>query len=159
MTIGIFPGKFDPVTLGHLDIIKRAANLFDTVVVAVFEESREATLFSTEERTTFIKETITDLKNVQVDSFHSLIVDYARTKNATAIIRGLRLHTDFEYEFEMALMNRKLDPKIDVVCLITSLEYQFVRSSLLKEIAQFGGDITSFSPPNVTLALNTRLGS
>ena len=159
MTVGIFPGKFDPVTLGHLDIIRRAANLFDTVVVAVFEESEGATLFSTEERKTFIKETTGDLKNVQVDSFHSLIVDYARIKNATAIIRGLRLYTDFEYEFEMALMNRKLDPTIDVVCLITSLEYQFVRSSLLKEIARFGGDITSLSPPNVALALSTRLGS
>lgn len=159
MTVGIFPGKFDPVTLGHLDIIKRAANLFDTIVIAVFEETNGSTLFSTEERKSFIKETTGDLKNVQVDSFHSLIVDYAQTKNATAIIRGLRLHTDFEYEFEMALMNRKLNPKLDVVCLITSLEYQFVRSSLLKEIAQFGGDISSLAPPNVALALSTRLGT
>ena len=158
MTTAIFPGKFDPVTLGHIDIIRRGAVLFDVLVVAVFETPRTATLFTTEERKALIQEAIGDLQNVQVDNFQSLTVQYARAKNATAIIRGLRLHTDFEYEFEMALMNRKLAPEIDAVCLMTSLEYQFVRSSLLKEVAQLGGDITGLAPPNVIQALLTRFG-
>ena len=156
MTTAIFPGKFDPLTLGHLDIIQRASRLFDLLVVAIYETPHSGTLFTVAERKSLTQEATSDLSNVQVDTFKTLMVEYARTKQAQAIIRGLRLHTDFEYEFEMALMNRKLAPEIDAVCLITSLEYQFVRSSLLKEVAQLGGDITGLAPPNVITALLTR---
>jgi len=156
MTRAIFPGKFDPVTMGHLDIIRRASHLFDSVVVAVFETPINATLFTTDERKALLREAVDDMKTVEVDSFQGLTVDYVRSKKAQAIVRGLRLYTDFEYEFQMALMNRKLAPEIDVVCLITSLDYQFVRSSLLKEVAQLGGDITGLVPPHVAKAMQAR---
>ena len=156
MTTAVFPGKFDPLTLGHLDIIQRASHLFDLLVVAIYEAPHRETLFTVAERKALIREATSELPNVQVDSFRTLMVEYARSRQAQAVIRGLRLHTDFEYEFEMALMNRKLAPEMDAVCLITSLEYQFVRSSLLKEVAQLGGDITGLAPPNVIAALLTR---
>ena len=159
MTRAVFPGKFDPVTMGHLDIIQRAARLFDSLVVAVFETPSSVTLFSTDERKALLREAVGDTRAVEVDSFQGLTVDYVRSKNAQAIVRGLRLYTDFEYEFEMALMNRKLAPEIDVICLITSLDYQFVRSSLLKEVAHLGGDVAGLVPPNVAKALQARFNS
>ncbi len=156
MTTAIYPGTFDPVTLGHHDIIQRASRLFDRLVVAVFEAPGQSVLFSTEERTALLQDTVRDLGNVEVRSFRGLVVDYARARGATAIVRGLRMNTDFEYEFEMALMNRKLAPDIDTVCVMTSLEYLYVRSSLLKEVAQLGGDVTGLAPDNVVAALKER---
>ena len=158
MTTAIFPGKFDPVTMGHLDIIKRASRLFNRVVVAVFEGQERELLFTTEERIALTREAIGSIRGVEVDSFRGLVVDYARSKGAEVMVRGLRLNTDFEYEFEMALMNRKLAPDVDVVCLMTDIQYQFVRASLLKEVARLGGDIGGLAPPNVIKALGERFG-
>ena len=159
MTTAIYPGTFDPVTMGHQDIIHRASRLFDRLVVAVFAAPDQPALFSAEERTALLREVAQDLTNVEVASFQGLVVDYARARGAGAIVRGLRMATDFEYEFEMALMNRRLAPDIDVVCLMTSLEYLYVRSSLLKEVAQLGGDVTGLAPANVVTALRERYRS
>jgi pantetheine-phosphate adenylyltransferase len=159
MTTAIYPGRFDPVTLGHLDIIRRASKLFDRLVVSVFEAPEKSTLFNNEERQDLIKEVTKDLKGVEVASFSGLVVDYAKATGAQAIVRGLRMNTDFEYEFEMALMNRKLSPDIDVVCLMTSLEYLYVRASLLKEVARLGGELSGLAPSNVIAALKQRYGN
>lgn len=159
MTLAVYPGTFDPVTLGHRDVIERAARLFDRLVVAVLENPIQTTLFTAEERTTLLQETVQDLANVQVERFEGLVVDYARELGAKAIVRGLRMNTDFEYEFEMALMNRRLAPDVDVVCLTTSLDYLYVRSSLLKEVARLGGDITGLAPNKVIGALREKYSS
>ncbi len=159
MTTAIYPGRFDPVTLGHLDIIRRASKLFDRLVVSVFEAPETSTLFNNQERQDLIKEVTKDLKGVEVASFSGLVVDYAKATGAQTIVRGLRMNTDFEYEFEMALMNRKLSPDIDVVCLMTSLEYLYVRASLLKEVARLGGELSGLAPSNVIAALKQRYGN
>ena len=159
MPAAVFPGKFDPISMGHLDIIERAARLFERVVVAVYKMPSGGTLFNATERQDLIREAVRHLPNVEVDSFDSLVVNYVRSKGAQAMVRGLRLNTDFEYEFEMALMNHRLAPDIEVVCLITSMENQFIRSSLLKEVAQLGGDISGLAPSHVVQALESRLGT
>ncbi len=158
MTTAIYPGRFDPVTAGHLDILQRASHLFEKVVMAVFEAPERQTLFTTEERVRLIEEAAAGLPNVEVRSFSGLVVDYAQAQGATAIVRGIRMHADFEYEFEMALMNRKLAPNVDVVCLMTDGRYQFVRATLLKEVARLGGDIGGLAPDNVIAALAERFG-
>ncbi len=158
MTIAIYPGRFDPVTAGHLDIVQRASRLFERVVVAVFEAPEKQTMFSTDERVSMFEAALGDSAGVEVKSFHGLIVDYARAQQATAIVRGIRMNADFEYEFEMALMNRKLAPDLDVVCLMTDIQYQFVRASLLKEVARLGGDIGGLAPDSVIAALKDRFG-
>ena len=158
MTTAIYPGRFDPVTAGHLDILQRASCLFEKVVMAVFEAPQKQTMFSTEERVQLIREAAAGLSNVEVRSFSGLVVDYAQAQGATAIVRGIRMHADFESEFEMALMNRKLAPNVDVVCLMTDGRYQFVRASLLKEVAMLGGDIRGLAPDNVIAALAERFG-
>mgnify|MGYP001353086555 CR=1 FL=1 len=157
MTIAIYPGRFDPVTAGHLDIVNRASRLFDQIIIAVFEAPENQTMFNTKERIAMFEESISTLSNVSVKSFSGLIVDYARSQNAKAIVRGIRMNADFEYEFEMALMNRKLAPDIDVVCLMTDIQYQFVRASLLKEVARLGGDIGGLAPVNVIHQLKIRI--
>ena len=159
MTTAIYPGRFDPVTSGHLDIIRRASHLFDRLVVAVFESPVQETLFSTEERKALVRDAMGDLPGVEVESFRGLVVDLARSSGAQAIVRGLRMTTDFENEFEMALMNRRLAPDTDVVCFMTSLEYLYVRSSRLKEVARLGGDITGLAPDNVVAAIRERFRS
>ena len=158
MTTAIYPGRFDPVTAGHLDILQRASHLFEKVVMAVFEAPERQTLFTTEERVRLIEAAAAGLSNVEVRSFSGLVVDYAQAQGATAIVRGIRMHADFEYEFEMALMNRKLAPNVDVVCLMTDGRYQFVRATLLKEVARLGGDISGLAPDNVIAALAERFG-
>ncbi len=158
MTTAIYPGRFDPVTAGHLDILQRASYLFEKVIMAVFEAPQRQTTFSTEERVGLIREASAGLSNVEVRSFSGLVVDYAQAQQATAIVRGIRMHADFESEFEMALMNRKLAPNVDVVCLMTDGRYQFVRASLLKEVAMLGGDIRGLAPDNVIAALAERFG-
>ena len=156
MTVAIYPGRFDPVTAGHLDIVRRGAALFETVIVSVFETPERQTLFNTQERMDLFNDGIKDLTNVEVRSFSGLVVDWAHNVGAGAIVRGIRMNADFEYEFEMALMNRKLAPDIDVVCLMTDSRYQFVRASLIKEVARLGGDIGGLVPSNVIAALKAR---
>ncbi len=158
MTVAIYPGRFDPVTAGHLDIVQRAAKLFDRVVVAVFEAPDHDTLFSAAERIALFRDAAKAVEGVEVRGFGGLVVDCARAEGAGAIVRGIRMTADFEYEFEMALMNKKLAPDIDVVCLITDIQYQFVRATLLKEVARLGGDIGGLAPTNVITALKERLG-
>ena len=158
MTTAIYPGRFDPMTAGHLDILQRASYLFEKVIMAVFEAPEKQTMFSTAERVSLIQEAAAGLSNVEVRSFSGLVVDYAQAQQAKAIVRGIRMHADFENEFEMALMNRKLAPNVDVVCLMTDGRYQFVRATLLKEVARLGGDIQGLAPDNVIAALAERFG-
>ncbi|MEX2430560.1 MAG: pantetheine-phosphate adenylyltransferase [Dehalococcoidia bacterium] len=156
MTTAIYPGRFDPVTAGHLDIVVRAAKLFDKVVVSVFDAPEKQTLFSTQERMDLFRGALQDAPGIEIKPFTGLVVDYARKEGAAVIVRGIRMNADFEYEFEMALMNRRLAPDIDVVCLMTDIQYQFVRASLIKEVARLGGDIAGLAPPNVIAALRDR---
>ncbi|MCI6044007.1 pantetheine-phosphate adenylyltransferase [bacterium] len=146
MTTAVYPGSFDPVTNGHLDVITRGANLFDRVIVGVLHNSAKSPLFSVEERVKILEEATADLKNVEIVSFSGLSVEFARKCNAKVIIRGLRAITDFEYELQMAQTNRVLAPDIDTMFLTTSLEYAYLSSTTVKEVAAFGGDISKFVP-------------
>lgn len=157
MVTAMYPGSFDPVTLGHVDIATRAATLFSKVFVAVYSESSKEILFSTEQRADYFRNAVGHLPNVEVVEFHGLVVESARRLGANAIVRGLRSGSDFEYEFEMAYMNRKLDPDIEVVCLMSSLRYQYVSSSLLKEVVGLGGDVSGLIPSEVMNALESKL--
>jgi pantetheine-phosphate adenylyltransferase len=149
----MYTGTFDPVTLGHLDIVKRAAAIFERVIVAVYAAPSKNLLFNTDERVSMFRQAIEDLPNVEVTEYTGLSVEYARTMGAQVIVRGLRSGSDFEYEFEMAYMNKKLAPDIEVVCLMASVPYQYVSSSLLKEVVSLGGDVTSLVPPQVMEAV------
>lgn len=152
----VYPGTFDPVTNGHLDIITRAARLFDNVVVAVSNNPQKVPLFSVEERVDMIQVATKNLLNVKVDSFTGLLVQYASSQNASAIIRGLREVSDFEYEFQMTLMNRKQMPDIETVFLMPNERYTYINSTIVKEIASFGGEIHCFLPENVVQKLNNK---
>lgn len=153
----VYAGSFDPPTNGHLDIIHRAAALFDTLVVAVASNPRKNTLFTVDERIAMLTEELSSLPTVRVDRVEGLLVEYARAQNATAIIRGLRAVADFEYEFQMACMNHHLAPPIETVFLMTAQQFFFVSSSLVKEVASFGGDVSPFLPPGVRTKLLSRL--
>ncbi len=146
MVKAVYPGTFDPVTLGHLDIIKRSAVLFDQVIIGVLHNYKKSPLFSVEERVNILKEVTKDIPNVSIKSFEGLSVDFVRDCGAQIIVRGLRAVTDFEYELQMAQTNRILEPKIDTVFLTTSLEYAYLSSTTVKEVALFGEDITKFVP-------------
>ena len=159
MTIAIYPGAFDPITNGHLDIAMRAATIFEKVIVTVYDSPAKKILFTTEERLDLIRKSVADLPNVEAASFTGLTVDFARQVGARAIVRGLRIGGDFEREFEMALMNKKLAPDCEVVCLMTNLKYQFVSSSLLKEVARLGGYIDDLVPKTVVAALDKKINS
>ena len=159
MTIAIYPGTFDPITNGHLDIAARASKLFEKVVIGVYDTPAKDILFTTKERVDLVRQAITGLPNVNVQSFTGLTVDFANEVGAKAIVRGLRIVTDFEREFEMSMMNKKLSPDLELVCLMTNLQYQFLSSSLLKEVASLGGDIESLVPEPVALALRKKVGS
>ena len=156
MVVALYPGSFDPVTVGHLDIASRAAKLFDEVVVAVYETPSKSLLFSTEERVALFKQASTHLTNVRVVRYSGLTVRFAKEIGAKVVVRGLRSGYDFEYEFEMAFMNSKLEPEVDLVCFMTSQDYVFVSASLLKEVARLGGNIGEMVPPNVAEALNSK---
>lgn len=149
MRIGIYPGSFDPVTLGHLDIIKRASNLVDKLYVAVIKNKRKKSLFTTAERIDMLKEVTKDITNVEVEYFSGLTVDLAKKKNANVIFRGLRAVTDFEYELQLAQTNHKLNPDVDTVFLITNVEYAYLSSSIVREIASYNGAIESFVPETI----------
>ncbi len=157
MTIAIYPGSFDPIHYGHIDIAQRAAKLFDTLIWAVYDRPLKNLLFSTEERLAFMREAARTIPNVQVVPYSGLTVEFARRMGATVMVRGLRITYDFEIEYQTALTNRQLADNIDTVCLMTSLKYAFVSSSILKEVAFAGGSISPMVPPYVEAALKKRL--
>jgi len=152
----IYPGTFDPVTNGHIDVIKRASELFDSVVVTIAVNASKTPLFTTEERLGMLKESLKNFKNVEVDSFNGLVVEHAKNVNAIGIIRGLRSISDFEYEFQMALMNRKLDSDITTVFLMPHEKYTYLNSSLIRNLAELNADISEFVPKPVLLALSKK---
>jgi pantetheine-phosphate adenylyltransferase len=156
MTVAVYPGTFDPITNGHMDIIKRASSLFDKLIIGVYENPDKQPLFSLEQRVKLIEKTITDLPNAFVKPFDGLIVDFIHQIGAKVMIRGLRVSSDFEREFEMALMNKKLAPDIELVCLMTSSQYQFLSSSLIKEVAMLGGCLEGMVPDHITAALKEK---
>lgn len=146
MKIGVYPGSFDPVTNGHLDIIERAAKLFDKLIVAVLINSNKTPLFTVEKRLEFLKESCKGFENVEIESFEGLLIEFMKKKNANVIVKGLRAVSDFEYEFQMALMNSKLNPEIETVFMMTSNKYSYLSSSLIKEVAKFGGCVKGLIP-------------
>jgi len=156
----VCPGSYDPVTNGHVDIVTRTAQVFDRVVVGVVNNPvrKEKTLFTAEEREAFIREATADLPNVEVRIFANLLVEFARESGAKAIVKGLRAISDFEYEFEMAQLNRKLDPGIESIYVIASPHYSFLSSTGVKEMATFGGDVSDLVPASVAVAMAERLG-
>ncbi len=145
-TTVICPGSFDPVTLGHVDIIKRASKMFDKVIVAVLVNMSKTPSFSTDERIAFLKEALFDVPNVEIVGFCGLLADYAKERGAKAVVKGLRAMSDFEYEFQMALTNKKLNPELDTVFLTSDSQYMYLSSSMVKQIASLGGDISNFVP-------------
>lgn len=146
MRIAIYPGSFDPITNGHMDVIKRASKVFDKLIVAVVKNPSKISLFSIMERMEFIEKAVTGCPNIEVDHFEGLLIDYVKSKNAQVIIKGLRAISDFEYEFQMALMNRKLDPEIETLFMMTSHKYSYLSSSIVKEIGKLGGCIGDLVP-------------
>lgn len=159
MRIGIYPGTFDPITNGHIDIIKRSALLFDKVIVAVTTNPSKSPLFSIDERIEMIRSSVQAMQNVEVDSFDELLVNYALRKQATAIIRGLRATSDFEFEFQMALVNRKLSNDLVTVFLMPNEKYTYLNSTIVKEVASFHGDVSWFVPPEINEKLIEKFNS
>ena len=149
MRIAVYPGSFDPVTLGHIDIISRSSRLFDKLIVGVLINSSKIPLFSAQERVNMIKDAVVEYPNVEVQSFDGLLVDFARMSHATAVVRGLRAVTDFEYELQMSQTNHIIAPDIDTIFLTTNLNYAYLSSSVVKEVARYGGDISKFVTPQV----------
>ena len=154
----VYPGSFDPVTLGHVDLAKRAAALFDKVIVAVYATPTKDLLFDVEERISLFSKTVESLTNVEVVRFEGLVVRFVQEVGANVIVRGLRTGSDFEYEFDMAIMNRRLAPEVDMVSFMTSQDHMFLSSSLIKEVAMLGGDITGMVPPHVAQAVYEKFG-
>ena len=158
MKIAIVPGSFDPVTKGHLDIIKRTSDLFDTVYVSILSNSTKSPLFSVEERTELLRRTTANMPNVIIESFTGLLVDYARSRDAKFIVKGLRAVTDFEYEYQMSLTNKQLAPEIETFFVTTNLKYAYLSSSIVKEVAKYGGDITEMVPKEIINDIQTKIG-
>ena len=154
----IYPGSFDPPTNGHLDLVERAARLFDRVVVAVASNEDKSPLFSLAERCDLVRTAVEHLSNVSADVFDGLLVDYVYRRGGQAVLRGLRAVSDFEFEFQLALMNRKLNAKVETIFMMPTESYTFLSSRIVKEIARLGGDIGSFVPPHVAAALRARFG-
>jgi len=156
--LAIYPGTFDPITNGHLDLIQRGLRIFDHIIVAVAASSYKKTLFTVEERLEMLRDALGNTKNVTIDSFQGLLVDYAKSRKAGVVLRGLRAVTDFEYEFQMAMMNRRLEPEIETVFLMTGLRWVFLSSSILKEAAVHGGNIEGMVPELVYRKLREKYG-
>ncbi|MBS3732364.1 MAG: pantetheine-phosphate adenylyltransferase [Desulfobacterales bacterium] len=154
--IAIYPGSFDPVTNGHLDIIERGLKIFDRIIITILENPAKELLFTVGERIELLKQALEDYSNIEIDSYDGLLVDYAWKRNAHAILRGMRAVSDFEYEFQMALMNRRLNREIQTVFLMTGLRWIFTSSSIIKEAAKFGGNIESMVPPVVQKKLEQK---
>jgi pantetheine-phosphate adenylyltransferase len=159
MTTALYPGSFDPITFGHLDIAIRAAKLFERVIIGIYDTPSKNLLFTTEERVNLVKQSLAEIDspNICVEPFRGLVVDYARQVGAQAIVRGLRVVGDFEYEYSFALMNKNLAPELEVVCLMASLQYQFLSSTLLKEVASLDGNIDALVSKPVARALKKKL--
>jgi pantetheine-phosphate adenylyltransferase len=157
--VAIYPGSFDPVTNGHMDLLKRGLKLFDKVIVAILHNPNKKFLFTVEERMNLLKQSLNTLENVEVDTFEGLLVDYAAAKGANAILRGMRATSDFDYEFQMALMNRRLNREIQTVFLMTGLSWIYTSSSIIKEAACFGGDIKGMVPPAVFKRMKEKFSS
>ncbi|TZE83398.1 pantetheine-phosphate adenylyltransferase [Calorimonas adulescens] len=157
MKIAVYPGSFDPITFGHLDIIERSSSIFDRLIVTILENSSKKPLFSVEERKDMIIKTTSAFKNVEVDYFSGLLMDYMRQNNYHIIIKGLRMLSDFEYEFQMALMNKKLNDDVETLFMMTSSKYAYLSSSIVKEVASFGGDIDDLVPAYVASKLKSKL--
>jgi pantetheine-phosphate adenylyltransferase len=154
--VAIYPGTFDPMTNGHLDIVERASLLMDRLIILVADNTTKQPIFSAAERVDLIREVVRGLpghEHITVDSYRGLTVDYARRVGAQAMIRGLRAVTDFEWEFQLALINQKLAPEIETVCLMTAQEYSFLSASMVRELAQYGGDLDDLVPPQIAVAL------
>ena len=158
MPTAIYPGRFDPVTNGHLDIARRAAALWEQVVIAVYNQE-EGNLFTTEKRVQLFQEAVKELPNIRVKSFRGLVVDFARQERATVLVRGIRAVTDFEAEFDMALMNKKVAPEVESVFLMASLEHLFVSGRRIREVASLGYDVSELVPPHVVKALRQKFGA
>ena len=155
----IYPGSFDPFTNGHLDIVQRATKLFDTVIVAIANnEEKKTPLFTLQERVALVQESIGPMPNVKVDSFTGLLVDYVESRGGQAVIRGLRAISDFEFEFQLALMNRKLNERVETIFMMPKETFTFLSSRIIKEIARLGGDVKAFVPGHVEAALKRKLG-
>ncbi len=157
--VAMYPGTFDPVTNGHVDIVRRASALFESLIVAVYDGSHKSVLFNIDQRVGMFREATSEVGNVEIMRFSGLTVDFAHKTGAKAVVRGLRITSDFEYEGAMALMNRHLDEDIETVCLFSSIENQYVSSSRVKEIASLGGDISGLVPQNVVMPTTRRLTS
>ncbi|NLZ53544.1 MAG: pantetheine-phosphate adenylyltransferase [Thermoanaerobacteraceae bacterium] len=156
MNIGIYPGSFDPITYGHLDIITRSAKLFDRLIVAVLSNPQKKSLFTVNERIEMIEQSVKEIENIEIDSFSGLLVDFARLKQAKVIVKGLRAVSDFEYELQMALMNNKLDNEIETIFIMTSTKYSYLSSSIVKEVSSFGGCVAGLVPPIVEKRLRQK---
>jgi pantetheine-phosphate adenylyltransferase len=157
MSIAVCPGSFDPVTYGHLDIIQRGAKVFDKVIISILiNRNKINPVFTVEERIELLKEATKDIPNVEVDTFNGLLIDYMHTKGANAIIKGLRAVSDFEYEMQMASINRLLDNKIETFFMMTNNQFSFLSSSIVKEVGKYGADVSSLVPPNVEKALREK---
>jgi pantetheine-phosphate adenylyltransferase len=157
VTTAIYPGSFDPLTFGHVDVVERSARLFDKVIVSILINAQKAPLFTVDERIEIMREILTPrFRNVEVDVFHGLLVDYAKQKHAQVIVRGIRAVTDYEYEFQMALMNRRLTPDIETVFMMPAENYSYLSSRLVKEIAELGGSVTGLVPDIVEQRLKQR---
>jgi len=154
--IAVYPGSFDPLTFGHIDLIERTVGMFDELIVAIAHNIKKAGLFPVSERAEMIREMVKGYDNVSVDAFDGLLVDYVRKKGATCVVRGLRAFSDFEYEFQMALTNRKLNDSYETIFLMTHESYSFISSSLVKELIEFGGDISAFVPESVERKLKEK---
>lgn len=157
MTTAVCPGSFDPVTLGHLDVIKRASVLFGKVIVVVMVNASKKPTFTAEERVDFLKRATADIKNVEIDTYDGLLADYTIMKKATAVVKGLRVMSDFEYEFQMALTNMSLSPGVETIFLPTSIDCMFLSSSMVREVAQHGRDITQFVPAGLAEDISAKL--
>lgn len=158
MTLALYPGSFDPMTYGHLDIVKRAAALFDKLVVGIYDRPNKKLLFSADERVELAEKAVASIPNVTVQKYSILTVEFAKQIGAKVMVRGLRAASDFELEFEMAMMNRKLKPELELVCFMANLQYQFLSSSLLKEVSQGGGNIDPWVPEHIIKALKQKFG-
>lgn len=157
MRAAVYPGSFDPVTNGHLDIIRRSAKIFDKVYVSILENSSKTPLFSVAERAALLKRVTCDIPNVEIDTFSGLLVKYLARLNARVIIKGLRAISDFEYEFQMALTNSKLDPNVETLFMMTSAQYQYLSSSIVKEIAAYGGSLDDLVPKEIAADIFSKI--